>query len=154
LSGRDAIFLETDENSAPRPLGITLLTGLYLFFFLVTASTYGNPFPFMGVIYQETTAKMLVFADSLICVYLFIGICKRQLVTWYLLLAYNLLEIVNTIVNLSLIKSSEIEKIAGRPVDQNSLMINNVAASLAILLLSQFIYRQRAHFSNRDKYLF
>lgn len=147
-------MFEAEEHEARRPLGITLLTGLYLFFFLVTASTFGSPFPFMGVVYQATAAKTLVFSDSLFCVYLFIGIMKRQLLTWYLLIAYNLFEIVNTVVNLSFIKPAEIEKIAGMPVDTNALLINNLAAALAILLLTQYIYRQKAHFSNTQKYLF
>jgi hypothetical protein len=147
-------LLEAEEHEARRPLGITLLTGLYLFFFLVSASTFGDPFPFLGTVYQATAAKTLVFIDSLICVYLFIGIMKRQFLTWYLLLAYNLFEIINTIVNLSLITPVEIEKIAGMPVDPNALLINNIAAALAILLLTQYIYRQKVHFTNMQKYLF
>ena len=147
-------MLEAEEHEARRPLGITLLTGLYLFFFLVSASTFGNPFPFLGVVYQATAAKTLVFIDSLTCVYLIIGIMKRQLLTWYLLITYNLFEIINTIVNLSFIKPAEIEKIAGMPVDPNALLINNIAAALAILLLTQYIYRQKVHFTNVQKYLF
>ena len=91
-----------DSDELRRPLGLTLLTGLYLFFFLVSASTFGNPFPFFGKIYMGTAAKVLVFADSIICLYLFLGVMKRQFLTWYLLLGYNLLEVVNTIVNLNL----------------------------------------------------
>lgn len=147
-------MLEAEEHEARRPLGITLLTGLYLFFFLVSASTFGNPFPFLGAVYQATAAKTLVFFDSLVCLYLFIGIMKRQLLTWYLLIAYNLFEIINTIVNLTFIKPAEIEKIAGMPVDPNALLINNIAAALAILLLIQYIYRQKVHFTNVQKYLF
>lgn len=145
---------EAEDNEARRPLGLVLLTGLYLFFFLLSVSTYGNPFPFMGTIYQDTAAKTLVFFDSLICIYLFIGICKRQSFTWYLLLGYNLLEIVNTIVNLTLIKAKEIERIIGMTVDQHTLTVNNIAAALAILLLSQFIYRHRKYFNNPDLFLF
>ena len=84
---------DVEENEAKRPFGLTLLTGLYLFFFILSLSTYGNPFPFMGRIYQDLPAKVLVFFDSLVCIYLFIGISKRQLLTWYLLLFYNLFEI-------------------------------------------------------------
>lgn len=108
----------------------------------------------MGNIYQDSSAKILVFFDSLICIYLFIGICKRQSLTWYLLLGYNLLEIINTIVNLTFITPKEIEKLVGAGVDQNALVVNNIAAALAILLLSQFIYRNRGYFNNQDKFLF
>ena len=147
-------MLEVEENEEKRPFGLVLLTGLYLFFFILSLSTYGNPFPFMGKIYQDLPAKVLVFFDSLICIYLFIGIGKRQLLTWYLLLSYNLFEIINTIVNLLLITSKDVEKIIGHQVDQEGLVINNIAAALAILLLTQFIYRSRRYFNNRSKFLF
>jgi hypothetical protein len=147
-------MIDVEENEAKRPFGLTLLTGLYLFFFILSLSTYGNPFPFMGRIYQDLPAKVLVFFDSLVCIYLFIGISKRQLLTWYLLLFYNLFEIINTIVNLFLITPKDIEKIIGHQVDQEGLVINNIAAALAILLLTQFIYRNRRYFSNRSKFLF
>jgi len=150
----ETTLIEAEENEIRRPFGLTLLTGLYLFFFMLSASTYGNPFPFMGKIYTATPAKILVFIDSLICVYLCLGIYKRQLLTWYLLIAYNLFEIVNTIVNLSFIKPVDIEKLVGTSVDQSALTVNNIAAALAILLLTQFIYRHRSYFNNRQKYLF
>jgi hypothetical protein len=145
---------DAEDHEARRPFGLTLLTGLYLFFFLLSISTYGNPFPFMGNIYQGAAAKILVFADSLVCIYLFIGICKRQALTWYFLLAYNLYEIVNTIVNLTFITPLEIEKLLGKTVDQHALAVNNIAAALAILLLSQFIYRSKKYFNNTEKFLF
>lgn len=145
---------DAEDHEARRPFGLTLLTGLYLFFFLLSLSTYGNPFPFMGGIHQGSAAKVLVFADSLICMYLFIGICKRQALTWYFLLAYNLFEIVNTIVNLTFISPKEIEKLIGSTVDQHALTVNNIAAALALLLLSQFIYRSKKYFNNPDKFLF
>ncbi|HZV82122.1 MAG TPA: hypothetical protein VFF53_08150 [Geobacteraceae bacterium] len=147
-------MIEAEENEIRRPFGLTLLTGLYLFFFILSLSTYGNPFPFMGRIYTDTPAKVLVFLDSLICVYLFLGIYKRQLLTWYFVIAYNLFEIVNTLVNLSYITPKDIEKLAGSQIDQNALLVNNVAAALAILLLTQFIYRHKGYFNNRQKYLF
>ena len=147
-------MIDTDEHEVRRPLGLNLLAGLYLFFFLVSASTFGNPFPLFGKIYLETSAKALVFIDSIICLYLFLGIMKRQVLTWYLLLGYNLFEIVNTLVNMNFISREELEKVVGTGVNQESLVINNVAAALAILLLSQFIYRHKHYFTNRGKYLF
>jgi len=143
-----------EDNELRRPFALNLLTGLYLFFCLLSISTYGSPFPFMGSIFQDTGAKILVFFDSLICIYLFIGICRRQTLTWYLLLGYNFLEIINTIVNLTYIKPEDIEKLVGTTVERNSLIVNNIAAALAILLLSQFIYRNRRYFNNPDKFLF
>ncbi|SNB45787.1 hypothetical protein [Geobacter sp. DSM 9736] len=145
---------ETDEQEIRRPLGLTLITGLYLFFFLVSASTFGNPFPFMGKIYLDTPGKVLVFADSLVCLYLFLGLMKRQMLTWYLLLFYNLFEICNTIVNLTLIAPAELEKVLGGRIEQEALVVNNVAAALAILLLTQYIYRHKSYFTNARRYIF
>jgi hypothetical protein len=147
---------DTEEFDQRRPLGLTLLTGLYLFFFMVSVSTYGNPFPFMGKIYQGVPAKVIVFADSLICLYLFLGLMKSQLLTWYLIIAYNLFEVVNTVVNLSAISTADLEKVLGSAtrVQHDALVINNIAASLAILLLTQYIYRHKDFFTNRQIYLF
>jgi len=143
-----------EHDEVHRPLGLNLLAGLYLFFFLVSASTFGNPFPFLGKVYLGGAAKALVFVDSLLCLYLFIGIMKRQVLTWYFLLGYNLFEIVNTIVNLSCITREELEKVVDGKVHQEALLVNNIAAALAILLLSQFIYRHKHYFTNKGKYLF
>ncbi len=146
-------MIDADENELRRPLGLNLLAGLYLFFFLVSASTFGNPFPFLGHIYEGAPAKALVLVDSLLCLYLFLGIMKRQLLTWYLLLGYNLFEILNTIVNLSFISRTELERVLGARIAQESLLIKNIAVDLAILLLSQFIYRHKHYFTNREIYL-
>lgn len=147
-------MIDADENELRRPLGLNLLAGLYLFFFLISSSTFGNPFPFLGHIYEGTPAKALVLVDSLLCLYLFLGIMKRQHMTWYLLLGYNLFEILNTIVNLSFIPRTELERVIGARIAQETLLFNNIAAALAILLLSQFIYRHKHYFTNREKYLF
>jgi hypothetical protein len=141
-------------DSDERPLGITLLSGLYLFFFLVSASTYGNPFPFLGRIYTDMPAKALVVADCLICLYLFLGVIRRQRLTWYLLIAYNSFEIINTVVNVKFVSVAELEHLIGTPVNSDGLWVNNIAASLAILLLTQYIYRSKRLFSNRGYYLF
>ena len=144
----------TDGEEAIRPLGFSLLTGLYGFFFMVSVTTFGNPFPFFGSIYLNGTAKILVFVDSLVCLYLIFGIIQRQRLTWHLLLAYNLLQIVNIVINLSLLTAPRLEQALGTPVNAEALTINNTAAALALLLLTQYIYRHREYFSNRSRYLF
>ena len=145
---------DAEERDVHRPLGLNLLTGLYAFFFLVTFSTVGHPFPFMGRIYTGGAAQMLVFVDSLICLYLVIGLVKRQYLTWYLLICYNLFEIGNTIVNLTVITPAELERVAGESVNQDAMMINNIIVALVILLLTQYIYRHKRYFTNRSVLLF
>jgi len=143
-----------EETDIRRPLGLTLLTGLYLFFFLVTLSTYGKPLPFLGRVYENGPARIIIFLDSLVCLYLFLGILKRQYLTWYLVIGYNVFEIVNTIINLRFIHIAEIEKVIGERVNQDAMIINNIICALAILLLTQFVYRNKDYFINRQKYLF
>lgn len=143
-----------NEHELRRPLGITLLGGLYLFFFLLTVSSYGYPIPFFGAIYRGRAADALVLFDSLICLYLFLGLMKRQRLTWYLLLGYNAFETANTLVNLLLITSADLEKAVGGKVDPSGLITSNISVVVAILLLSAFIFRQRDYFTNRSKYLF
>lgn len=145
---------ETDDVSQRRPLSMILLAGLYMFFFLLTVSTYSSPFPCLGRIYEGMSAQLFVFIDSLISLYLFLGVMKRQRLTWYFLLSYNLFELVNTIVNLLYITPAEVEKIAGRPVDSQALLTNNVFVMCVIVLLSIFIYRQKRCFTNESPYIF
>jgi len=143
-----------NEHELRRPLGMTLLGGLYLFFFVLTVSSYGQPIPFLGTIYHGTAAGILVFFDSIICLYLFLGLMKHQNLTWYLLLAYNAFEAVNTIVNLLVITHAELEKVVGEKIDPAGLLASNTGVIVAILLLSVFIFHHRGHFTNRSKYLF
>lgn len=143
-----------NEEELRRPLGITLLGGLYLFFFMVTVSSYGQPIPFFGNIYHGKTAGILVFLDSLICLYLFLGLMKRQNLTWFLLLGYNTFEVVNTLTNLLVITSAELEKVVGEKVDPSALLTSNISVMVAILLLSGFIFYHKEYFTNRSKYLF
>jgi hypothetical protein len=146
---------DSEHESAPhRPLALVLLGGLYLFFFLLTMSTFGHPFPFMGTILLGKPAEALVFVDSMICLYLFLGLMKRQRLTWYLLIAYNCLEIANTLINLRYISAADVEKIAGKPVDPQALLVNNISVVVAIILLTIFIFRHREFFNNRSNYLF
>jgi len=143
-----------DGQELRRPLAITLLGGLYLFFFLLTASSYGHPIPFFGTIYQGRAAGVLVFLDSLLCLYLFLGLMKRQHLTWYLLLGYNAFEIANTVTNLLAITPAELEKFVGEKVDSHGLFVSNISVIVAVILLSAFIFRHRDYFTNRSKYLF
>jgi hypothetical protein len=153
MIGNDMKDIESDDDQR-RPMGLILLGGLYLFFFMLTMSTFGYPFPFMGRIFFGKAAETLVFIDSVICLYLFLGVMKRQNLTWYLLIAYNCFEIINTVINLKVISAVDVEKIAGQPVDPQALMVNNISVVVAIILLTVFIYRHRIYFNNRSNYLF
>ena len=137
-----------------RPIGMTLLTGLYLFLFIVSLTTYGNPFPFMGKIQTGLIARIFVFCDSLICLYIVLGIMKRQFFTWHLVICYNLLEVVNTIFNLNFIDVAYLEQVLGTHINGSGLLVNNLLASIGVLLLTEYIYRSKSYFTNRQIYIF
>lgn len=142
------------QNDEGRSFGLTALAAAYLFFLLLTVSSYGYPFPLMGTFYDGRVAQSLVLADSMISLYLFIGIVKRQRLTLWLLIGYNLLDIVNACVNLALIPPAAYARLAGAPVPEDDLRINTLAAALLLLWISLYAYRKRRHFTNLSPYLF
>lgn len=146
--------LDDNHDDERRPLPMVLLGGLYLFFLMLTMSTFGHPYPLLGMILQGRAAEVVVFMDSIICLYLFLGLMKRQMLTWYLLLGYNVFEMINTLVNLWFITAADLEKLVGQPVDPQGLVANNVSVLVAIVLLTIFIYRHRQYFTNRSNFLF
>jgi hypothetical protein len=146
--------MHEDDDEVRRPLGLVLLTGLYGFFLVLTLTSFGNPFPFLGKIYMGSAAKVIVFIEGIVSLYLVLGLMKRQVLTWYFLLGYNLFEIVNIIVNLNFIPIAELERVIGERIDHEALVVNNIASALAFLLLTQYIYRHKHFFTNRQKYLF
>jgi hypothetical protein len=79
---------------------------------------------------------------------------KRQTLTWYLLLGYNAFEVANTLTNLLVITTTDLEKVVGEKVDSHGLLTSNISVIVAILLLSCFIFYHRTYFTNRSKYLF
>lgn len=137
-----------------RPFALFPLAVVALFSMLLAFSSYGNPFPFMGTLYEGELAKRFVFADSLVSLYLLIGIFKRQQLTVWLLIAYNTLDISNAWVNLALIPAAEYARLAVIPVTQDEMRFNTLFASLVLMLLNLYLYRNRRHFDNYSPYLF
>lgn len=142
------------QVEARRPLALSLLAGVYLLSLLLSASAYGNPVPFMGTFRTGIAADCLVFADSLISLYLVIGIMKRQRLTVWLIIAYNLLDICNASLNLALISLNEYARFSEVTVSEDAVLFNTVAASGILLLISVYVFRNRRHFTNTSPYLF
>lgn len=137
-----------------RPLALLPLVLLSLFSLLLAFASYGNPFPFMGTFYQGAVAQRFVFADSLISLYLLIGVVKRQQLTVWLLIAYNLLDICNAWVNLALIPAADYARLAAVAVPESDLLFNTLFATVALVLLNLYLYRIRREFDNHSPYLF
>ena len=137
-----------------RPFGLHALAAAYFFFLLLTVSSYGYPFPFMGRFYPGMTGECLVFADSMISLYLLIGILKRQRLTVWLIIGYNLLDICNACVNLVLIPPDLYGRLADAPIPKDELRFNTLVAALVLMLLNAYVFRNRRYFGNRSPYLF
>lgn len=137
-----------------RPLLLFPLVLVSLVSLLLSFSSYGNPFPFMGTIYQAEAARRFVLGDSLLSLYLLIGILKRQRLTVWLLIGYNLLDICNAWVNLAVIPVAQYTGLAPVPVSEHDLRFNTLFATLVLLLLNVYLYRNRREFDNHSPYLF
>ena len=142
------------DTTQSRPFGLSALAAAYFFFLLLTTSSYGDPFPFMGEFYQGRAGAVLVFADSMISLYLLIGILKRQRLTVWLIIGYNLLDICNACVNLALIAPEQYARLAQVPIPVDELRFNTLVAALVLVLLSLYVFRIRDQFTNRSPYLF
>lgn len=141
-------------ESGRRPASLWPMVLLTLSSLLLSFANYGTPFPFMGTFYQGGAAERFAFADSLISLYLLIGVLKRQRLTVWLLIGYNLLDVCNAWVNLSLIPAAEYARLAEAPVPEADLLSNTMIASIALMLMNIYIFRIRREFDNRSPYLF
>jgi hypothetical protein len=142
------------QDTHGRPFGLTALAAAYIFFLLLSAASYGDPFPFMGRFYPGRGGEVLVFADCLISLYLCIGIVKRQRLTAWLLIAYNLLDVCNACVNLALIPPGQYERLTGVAIPLDELRINTFVAASLLLFFNVYVFRNRRYFDNRSPYLF
>jgi len=142
------------DATKSRPFGLSVLAAAYLLFLLLTVSSYGYPFPFMGRFYPGVPGECLVFADSMVSLYLLIGILKRQRLTVWLLIAYNLLDIGNACVNLALIPPGLYARLAEVPIPEDELRFNTLAAALVLIFLNIYVFRNRRFFDNPSPYLF
>jgi hypothetical protein len=136
------------------PLALPALAVFYLFSLLLAASNLDAPFPFMGRIYRGGASEWLGFADAMMSLYLCIGILKRQRLTFWLVIGYNLLDICNALVNLAVIAPREYARLAEAPIPQEELRINTFGAILFLLLITLCLFRNRREFSNSSPYLF
>lgn len=129
------------------------LVGVYLLSMLITLSHLGDPFPFMGKIYSGDDSEALIFAGSIISLYLIVGILKRQRLTLWLLIAYNFLESINGLSNLLLLPLQQITTASGAIVPDYHYRVNAFSVFVLFLLLNVFLYFNRDRFDNKSIYL-
>jgi hypothetical protein len=136
--------LTASDPSEPR-FARAALAGVYLFSFLAAATSYGDPFPLFGSFYPGRGGEALVLADALVSLYLCIGILKRQQLTLWLIIAYNLFDIANGLVNLALLPL---------PVPALEARIDTISAVAFLIALSGYVIAKRRCFNNTSPYLF
>lgn len=144
---------ETGEYQ-PRSQALVMLTGLYLFLLLMTIMSYGQPVPLFGQLLEGTAARIFIVVDSLVCLHLFLGLWKRQLLTWRLLLVYNGYEVLNTLINLWLVPHKELERLLERQIDPSAMLLSNLMTVGIVAWITWVIWKQRPQFTNRSPYLF
>lgn len=144
---------ETGEYQ-PRSQAMVMLTGLYLFLLLMTVMSYGQPVPLFGQLLEGTAARIFIVLDSLVCLHLFLGLWQRQLLTWRLLLVYNVYEMLNTLINLWLVPHKELERLLERQIDPSAMLLSNLVTVGIVVWITWVIWKQRPQFTNHSPYLF
>ncbi len=129
------------------------LIGVYLLSMLITLSHLGQPYPFMGKIYIGEASESLIFVDSVVKLYLMVGILKRQRLTLWLLIAYNFVESASGISNLLLLPVQQITTASGALAPDYHYRINAFSVFVLFLLLNVFLYFNRDRFDNKSIYL-
>ncbi|HJV37021.1 hypothetical protein [Geomonas sp.] len=136
------------------PFALPLVATVYLISLLLSASSYGDPIPFMGRFYTGKAAACLVFVDCLVSLYLAIGTMKRQRLTVWLIIGYNLLDLVSALLNLALIPLEEYARVSQVAISQDAVFFDTLAAGGILLFISVYVFRKRRYFYNRSPYLF
>jgi hypothetical protein len=132
---------------------LTPLIGVYILSLLITLSHLGDPFPFMGKLYLGDTSESFIFVDSIVSLYLIVGILKRQRLTLWLLIAYNFIHSFNEMANLLLLRVQETATLSGAIVPDYEYRLNAFWVLVLFLLLNVFLYLNRRHFDNKSIYL-
>lgn len=133
---------------------LVAIAAIYLLSLLLAMSSYGEPFPFMGRFYTGLAGEAFVFADSICSLYLLIGIIRRQRLTVWLVIAYNLLDIGNAWVNLALLSADDYAAVAGVPVSADAIRSDTVFIALFLVFVTIYVFAKRRHFTNPSPYLF
>ncbi|WP_224984863.1 hypothetical protein [Geomonas agri] len=143
----------TPDDDKKRNFVLAPLTGVYLLAMLVTLSDLGGDFPFMGRLYKGDQAEHLIFTNSIVLLYLIVGILKRQWLTLWLLIAYNFVASASGMANLVMLPVQHVLTASGTLVPDYGYRINAFCVFLLFLLLNVFLYFHKDRFDNKSIYL-
>lgn len=139
---------------SPRRPASPALLGYYLFLLLMTGLSYGDPYPVFGATLHGAVAKTAVVVDCLVLIHIAVGIARAQRLSWYLLLGYNLFELLSLAVILLGMEPGDVARLAGDGVSPGTFYTGVLVATAAMVAATIYASRLRERFADRDPYLF
>lgn len=129
------------------------LVGVYLLSMLINLSHLGGPLPYFGKEYTADASESIIFLNSIILLYLILGILKRQRLTLWLLMLYNFFHSLDGLSNLLLLPVQHIVTASGAIVPDYDYRLNAFWVFFLFLILNVILYFNRDHFDNKSVYL-
>lgn len=136
-----------------RPASLGLL-GYYVFLLLLTALSYGDPYPIFGVLLGGAWARAAVVADCLVLIHIVAGVWKAQRLSWHLLLGYNLFELASLAVTLLHLGPADLQSLGAGDLSTGAFYSGVLVAAGAMVVATVYAFRLRDRFDNRSPWLF
>lgn len=131
-----------------------LLCAYYGFLLLATAAAYDLPYPLFGVMLPGRAAQAAVIVDCLVLVHLLVGIWKGQRLTWFLLLAYNAVNLASLGLSLAVLTPEELAPLVGEISSLRAFYGGAAVSSVAMAAITLYAIRLRARFDDLNPFLF
>ncbi|MBJ6727359.1 hypothetical protein [Geomesophilobacter sediminis] len=150
---------ETDESTVVvserkrKTYVVAPLVGVYLLSMAFNLSQLGEPLAFMGAEYSAEASESIIFVNSIISLYLIVGILKRQQITLWLLMVFNFLHSLNGLSNLLMLPVKHIPAVSGGMAAVYEYRLNSFWVFFLFLLLNVILYFNRQQFDNKSFYL-
>jgi len=126
----------------------------YAFLLVTTALSHGLPYPFFGAVLTGHAATAALVLDCLLLIHILVGILRAQRLTWYLLLAYNGLNLASLLITLAVLSPEQLADLLGTPEPMPGFSAGVALAVLAMLAATAYAVRARTRFQNPSPYLF
>ncbi len=142
-----------NTSARRRPASFALLF-YYVLLFLSTASAYRKPYPVFAWVLRGAPARAAVVLDCLVLVHIVVGIVRAQRLTWYLVLAYNALQMGSLAVGLHTWPLSDLAAELGFRQGAGTLETALWISGLTTAVASAYAVHRRAAFWDPNPFLF
>lgn len=126
----------------------------YGFLLVTTALSHGLPYPLFGVMLDGFAGTAALVVDCLLLIHIVVGVARAQRLTWFLLLAYNAVNLLSLFVTLAVLTPGELDAVMGDSVPSSAFYIGLSLAVIAMLVATAYAARTRDRFHNPSLYLF